>query len=55
MMFAFYLVGYVAVAAAVYWRAYKKAPLMDEFERPQLMLWVNPEMGEEPEERRKAA
>lgn len=56
-MFAFYLVGYVAVAGIFYWRAYKTAPVMEEFESPMLTLWVNPEMSEaqEVEERRKAA
>ncbi len=54
-MFAFYLIGYVAVAAGVYWRAYKTAPIMEDMESPMLTLWVNPEMAEEPEELRKAA
>lgn len=54
-MFAFYLVGYVAVAAGFYWRAYQTAPVMEESELPLLTLWVNPEMGEGEEELRKAA
>lgn len=58
-MFGFYLVGYVAVAAAFYWRAYRTAPVMEELEAaPMLTLWVNPEMAgkaEEQEELRKAA
>lgn len=55
-MFAFYLVGYVAVAGLVYWRAYKTAPIMEEFDVPMLTLWVNPEMAqEETEGWRKAA
>ncbi|GEM_PF-3838087 len=58
-MFAFYLVGYAAVAGLVYWRAYKTAPLMEEFDAPMLTLWVNPELAmkeeEEAETWRKAA
>jgi hypothetical protein len=55
-MFGFYLVGYIAVAASFYWRTYKTAPIMEEAERPQLTLWVNPEMEHEQEEPlRKAA
>lgn len=54
-MFAFYLVGYVAVAAAFYWRAYKTAPIVDESVASHLTLWVNPEMQEEQVEIRKAA
>jgi hypothetical protein len=55
MMFAFYLVGYVAVAAGYYWWAYKTAPIMEESEMPVLQLWVNPAMAEEQEDVRKAA
>ena len=58
-MFAFYLVGYIAVAGVFYYRAYKTAPLVEEADSPALTLWVNPEMihetMEEPGERRKAA
>ena len=54
-MFAFYLVGYVAVAGMFYWRAYQTAPLIEEPEFPMLTLWINPEMVEEPDELRKAA
>lgn len=54
-MFAFYLVGYVAVAGLFYYRAYKTAPLMEEADSPMLTLWINPDMAEEPEEWRKAA
>jgi hypothetical protein len=54
-MFAFYLIGYAAVAGLFYYRAYHTAPLMEEAESPLLTLWVNPEMAEEPETWRKAA
>lgn len=54
-MFAFYLVGYVAVAGLFYYRAYRMAPLMEEAETPMLTLWVNPDIAEEAGERRKAA
>jgi hypothetical protein len=54
-MFAFYLLGYVGVAAAFYWRAYKAAPIMEEAEAPMLTLWVNPQMAEDETPLRKAA
>ena len=54
-MFAFYLVGYFAVAGAFYYRAYKTAPLIEESESPLLTLWINPELAEEAEPLRKAA
>lgn len=54
-MFAFYLVGYAAVAGFFYYRAYQTAPIVEESETPWLTLWINPEMEEAAEERRKAA
>ena len=54
-MFAFYFVGYVAVAGLFYYRAYRTAPVMEESEMPRLTLWINPDMGEEAETWRKAA
>lgn len=57
-MFGFYLVGYVAVAASFYWKAYKTAPVMEEQDSPMLTLWVNPEMQQEEDQHeplRKAA
>ena len=54
-MFAFYLVGYVAVAAAYYFRAYHTAPLIEDSDAPLLTLWVNPDMEEGADPLRKAA
>ena len=54
-MFAFYLVGYAAVAGFFYYRAYHTAPIMEEADTPMLSLWINPEMEEDAEEQRKAA
>ena len=54
-MFAFYLVGYAAVAGFFYYRAYHTAPIVEEAETPMLTLWINPELAEATEERRKAA
>lgn len=54
-MFAFYLLGYAAVAGIFYYRAYSTAPIMEENDSPMLTLWINPEMAEEAEEQRKAA
>lgn len=54
-MFAFYFMGYVAVAGLFYFRAYRTAPIMEESDMPMLTLWINPDMEEEPEAWRKAA
>ena len=54
-MFAFYLVGYAAVAGFFYYRAYHTAPIVEEADSPFLTLWVNPELAERVEDERKAA